>query len=215
MTNRAFREYVKAANPPRIENSVWGKAQPLADDQLDWPVTNVTFRQASEFAAWHGRRLATEAELEVAGRGPKTDRLWPPGIEPGTVLDGPVWLELHPVRANPLDRIQVGTGGDLWGLYGNAGELTLYGFRPYPGNRDQRVSLDFSPIAARWTGRVVRCGLIEDYTEDFRQVVLGYHLRGSQPPEEASAFVGFRCARSAEPLVGWSNLPAVPVEENP
>ncbi len=198
-TEAQFGRYlIESGQRDRAEQR-WGPTARPTDDRADLPVTKVTFRQATEYAAWYGLRLASEAELEAAGRG-QGRRSMPPGVDAAALASDPAWSSLHPARSHPADHDEA-TG--LWGLFGNAGELTLYALRPYPANPQQRFNLDATPFPARWVGRVVRSGLIENYSDAYRPILLGYHLRGSQPPEEAnSGLVGFRCSRSADPIVG-------------
>jgi formylglycine-generating enzyme required for sulfatase activity len=188
VTNRAFMEFLAKTGREAWGARIWPETGGRPDSaHLDWPVTRVNHGEAVEFAAWRGCILPEESQLEWAARGP--DALTRPttGAEHSSSED---WTRLHAVDSDPLDRT------DFWsqrilGLYGNAGELTLFRFRPYP-NQDRAVSGNSARI-----GFVVRSGAFYDSLAS-KLVPLAYLKRASLLPEARNSHVGFRCARSIE-----------------
>jgi eukaryotic-like serine/threonine-protein kinase len=201
VTNREFDRHLAETGQERVNKVVWPGSGRPDPDRLDWPVTNVTHRQAVEYAAWRGGRLPTEEELEWAARGPK-GRLAPEGVPKGWDPKQPAWMRLRAVGSEPLDRTEVAPGGRVFDLYGNAGELTLFRYRPYPRGRAAPPPDDgATPDRSELNGYIVRSGLDQDTNQD-RSVPLGYLVRAVQLAGAVNRLVGFRCARSVEP---WSN----------
>jgi eukaryotic-like serine/threonine-protein kinase len=188
VTNRAFVEFLVKTGREDWRSSVWPDSGGHPDPaHLDWPVTHVKYDQAVEFAAWRGCCLPDEAQLEWAARGPAG--LKRPANVPENGPSGP-WARLHAVDADPLDQTTIWPQ-PIFGLFGNAGELTLFRFRPYPNLN--RVA---SGRSAR-NGFVVRSGAFRE-SIDGNRLALGYLKRGVIMPEVARDEVGFRCVRSIE-----------------
>ncbi len=194
VTNRAFMQFLENTGRKSWGANIWpgsgGRPEP---GKLDWPVTQVTYDEAVEFAAWRGCCLPDESQLEWAARGPnalKTPANAPPGAPPER------WLQLHGVESDQVDQTEIGSQR-VCGLYGNAGELTLFRFRPYP--HPQRP---VSGSTAR-TGFVVRSGAFHDSLR-LKTLSLGYLKRASLIPEARDSHVGFRCARPVQTRVTLS-----------
>ncbi len=93
----AFVEATGAAAP-----STWSGHKPRRDE-LAMPVTGVSFEDATAFALWHGRRLPTAAEWDLAARG-----------EQGfTYPWGNTWLTglSHPTHAQAFEQRRPGPIG--------------------------------------------------------------------------------------------------------
>jgi ergothioneine biosynthesis protein EgtB len=88
-------------------------AQPL---ELDAPVTHVSYFEADAFATWSGKRLATEAEWELAAQSEPCE---------GNFADSGL---LRAVAAS-------GLGSGPQQLFGDVWEWTRSSFSPYPGFR--------------------------------------------------------------------------------
>jgi formylglycine-generating enzyme required for sulfatase activity len=191
VTNQAFLSFLKETGREAWGKNVWPASGGRPEEkQLDWPVTRVTYAEAVEFAAWRGCSLPDESQLEWAARGPA-------GAEgPAAIAaSGPPaeWTGLHGVVADPRDQTII-RGEPVFGLQGNAGELTLFRYRPYP-SRAQFVS----GSSARF-GFVVRSGLFRE-SAGGNVLLLGFIKRASLLPEARNDHVGFRCARSINPRI--------------
>ncbi|HEX8203114.1 MAG TPA: SUMF1/EgtB/PvdO family nonheme iron enzyme [Isosphaeraceae bacterium] len=89
---------------------------PRGQDDPDRPAVMVNFREASDFAAWAGKQLPTEAQWEMAARGPD-GRLYPWG---GSPPDREKSQQIGRVVSFPMDRSPYGA----YDLAGNAWEWT-------------------------------------------------------------------------------------------
>ena len=194
VTNRAFMEFLKNTGRESWGSNIWpdsgGRPEP---GKLDWPVTQVIYHEAVEFAAWRGCCLPDESQLERAARGPngfKTPTNAARGVAPER------WLRIHGVESDAFDQTEIWSKR-IFGLYGNASELTVFRFRPYPHpHRPDSAS------SAR-IGYVVRSGAFNDSLLS-KTVSLGYVRRAAMVPEKRDSVVGFRCARSVQTRVNLS-----------
>jgi serine/threonine-protein kinase len=224
VTAESFDQYLAAVEPfwgrtrtRELRQAIWpATGRPDAADR-DSPVTNVSFEQAAEFAAWYGCRLPSEEELEWAARGAE-NRTSPDATPPGWTPNGPDWERLHPVRAVQLDQTQGPASGPIFGLYANAAELTLFRYQPYhsrlieqAGRSDARLvdGQNRRAWVRTWPGHVVRSG-VELRPGTDRNEPLGYIRRGLLPDLQTSPVVGFRLARSEKPQIDVVLPPSLP-----
>lgn len=78
------------------------------------PVTHISYYEADAFARWAGKRLATEAEWEVAAR--------------SQVMDGNFMHNASPLRPQPAPA----PNGGLRQMFGDCWEWTASAFLPFP-----------------------------------------------------------------------------------
>ena len=160
----------------------------------DYPMVRLPYRLALEFAAEEGFRLPAEEELEWAARG-SVGRLKPDGLPNDWNPEKDAeWNVVHAVRSVPLDRVDIPGGSPIFGLFGNAAEMTMFRWRPYP--------LPSGMVPVRWgtiPGISVRSGIINNFSGDHPKQ-LGFVGRAILPGDEHHPYVGFRRARSLAPF---------------
>jgi len=168
VTNVQYQYYLDQVNgqQPVVWPDEWNYAE--------WghPVRGVTWDQAAAYCGWAGKRLPTEAEWEVAGRGPGPDApAFPWGNDPqanGEIVD------------LPLDNTyEVGTipfNISPFGVYDMAGNVWEWVGEPY-----ENVQAGFQIL------RGGRFGFIKDLT---------YRGRAGANDERYVPYAGFRCATS-------------------
>lgn len=88
-----------------------------------WPMSSVTFEEASQYLEWAGRRLPTEAEWLQAARGPNGERVYPWGdLSPAKVKDiflilehgSPNEIASHPLDCTPEGCFDLGGSVQEW-----------------------------------------------------------------------------------------------------
>jgi len=133
VSNSEYADFVRETNHSAPAHWI-GNKPPFG--QENWPVVNVTFADASEFAAWRSKRdsvayrLPTEEEWEYAARNGEKADLYP---------WGPDWKDGVAVLkdATPSPVGSRAEGKNRWGVYdliGNVWEWTASKAAVYPGN---------------------------------------------------------------------------------
>ena len=186
VTNARYLEFCEATG--RATPEFWSQGYRSGPDFPDHPVIGVSWRDATDFAEWAGKRLPTEAEWEYAARGGRYDLAYAgcDSIDPSRAnyvkseLAGPVAVGQY--AAN---------GYGLYDMTGNVAEWVSdrYGAEYYStGPRENPPG----PETGRF--RVIRGG--------------GWHtgpgcakltFRNGLPSNWVDFAVGFRCARDAGP----------------
>ncbi|HSF80335.1 MAG TPA: SUMF1/EgtB/PvdO family nonheme iron enzyme [Anaerolineales bacterium] len=138
--------------------------------QANHPVKGVTWNQASAYCEWANKRLPTEAEWEVAGRGPgQNPPLFPWGndSEAGGEIDNLPRTDTYDVGSHPFNQSTFGVHdlvGNVWEWVGD----------PYAQAESGKMIL-----------RGGRYGLIRD---------LAYRQLAAADDPSFTPFAGFRCA---------------------
>ena len=177
VTNAQYARFVAATHRRPPLNWKDGR---IPQGELMYPVTMVTWNDASAYAAWAGKRLPHESEYEKAGRG--TDgRRWPWGDK------------MDPRRLNTYYNVGAATevtayprGASIYGVYdlsGNVAEWTADDLLPYAGSGGQpSLTREYKVLrGGSWKGDPFSTSL--------------YH-RDYALPNHATDFYGFRCASS-------------------
>jgi formylglycine-generating enzyme required for sulfatase activity/ribosomal protein L40E len=126
VTNAEYKKFVDAT--AHKAPSDWKDGSyPAGRD--NWPVTNVSWQDATDYAEWIGKRLPTEAEWEAAARG-TDNRLYPWGNEwrpsyANVQKKGITEVGQYRDGASPVGALD---------MIGNVWELTSDLFELYPGS---------------------------------------------------------------------------------
>ncbi|MDE2131785.1 MAG: formylglycine-generating enzyme family protein [Betaproteobacteria bacterium] len=199
VTNAQYARFVAATGHRPPLN--WKNGR-IPQGELLYPVTMVTWYDASAYAKWAHKRLPTEAEFEKAGRG-SDGRRWPWGDK------------MEPDRLNTY--YNVGSASKVGSFPRGA---STYGVTDLAGNVDEWTADDFLPYAGSkaphelFQGKVPVAGTAQDREMKIseQQVVNRSYkvLRGGSWKSDpfstslfhrdysfanyASDFYGFRCA---------------------
>jgi iron(II)-dependent oxidoreductase len=177
VTNEEYKQFCDATGhrvPPYWQDKIFPKGLEK------YPVVQVSWFDASDYARWAGKRLPTEAEWERAARGPNSYR-----YSYGNNYDAQ--------KANTGAQKTAAVGSHppnefgLFDMTGNASEWTSSLFLPYPysasdGREDPKTA---GP-------RTVRGGDFSSTEREARCLV-----RQKELPDHGSPMLGFRCARDA------------------
>lgn len=181
VTNQDYKKFVDATGH-RIPKS-WKSTGSYDPEMARFPVTHVTWDDATAYAKWTGKRLPTEAEWEYAAKGGDKQYRYPWGSEWAAGyanIDRKGQVKPAPVRSFERDLSPFG----IYDLAGNVSEWvqdyysTRYGtppdtrFRVYRGGNFLDVP-EKSTSTYRWS----------DYPTDI--------------PDDQILRVGFRCAKDA------------------
>jgi iron(II)-dependent oxidoreductase len=203
VTHAEFAQFVVATkHRPPLD---WADGV-IPDGKTQYPVTMVTWYDASDYCQWKDKRLPTEAEWEKAARG--TDgRRWPWGNK----MDASRLNTYYQLgSSNEVTAYQTGVSPyGVFDMAGNVSEWTASDFRPYEGST---ASVDtFQPKKVQAMTPADRGMKVADLVsvEGVYKVRRGgswksdpfstssYH-RNFSMPYYASDFFGFRCAVSVD-----------------
>jgi len=202
VTNGDFAEFVDAMpqwNRARADSSLhngrylehWTGTGPASDD-LDRPVTFVTWYAAAAYCRWRTKRLPTESEWELAAGAGDPANQFPWGSQmPSAGLvswSGGGHLEPQPVGSHPP------TGDGFYDLSGNVWKFLADAWRGSYAEAQAPSGDAAEPADTLQVRRVVRGGSYEANVVNLR-----VRYRDSHRPFDAREMVGFRCAKSVAP----------------
>ncbi len=183
VTNAEYKRFVDDAGHAPPLSSAWEGAEVMAEFR-NFPVTNVNWTDASDYAEWAGKRLPTEAEWEKAARG--TDgRLYSWGSEfsrDKASLASAGTIGASAVGSNPEDCSPYG----CLDMIGNVREWTNDSYLPYKNSETQGAPFDPHK-------RVLRGGSYAVTNEPYLSTCAN---RFADLPVKSAPDVGFRCAKS-------------------
>lgn len=190
-----------------VDGATWRSPEgPLSTlaDRGDLPVVHVSWDDAAAYAAWAGKRLATEAEYECAARGGLIDNVYVWGNELPSP-DQPLanfWQGKFPVGDRGLDGFQgaapVGQfPANRFGLYDMTGNVWCwcqdwYGADFYYASPRRNPK---GPPSGK--ARVLRGGSWMSTGGVSSELAVA--ARGHAPPYHTANNVGFRCASTSRP----------------
>ncbi|HEY3341020.1 MAG TPA: SUMF1/EgtB/PvdO family nonheme iron enzyme [Anaerolineae bacterium] len=197
VTNNEYKTFCDATHTPYPQNPRWQQYPNYFLDYPAYPVVNVAWRQAMDYAEWAGKRLPTEEEWEYAACGGLQQPQYPwgdeqPGGKHANFADRNTnlpWRDFH-VSTGYLYTSPVGTyapnGYGLFDMAGNVFEWVEDWFFAY----DDTVH-DTEKFKDGWGGsKVCRGGCYHSSAPDLRVARRRQILGGG-----ANIAVGFRCVK--------------------
>jgi formylglycine-generating enzyme required for sulfatase activity len=186
VTNEAYRRCV-TAGACRLVDAQGGFDEPRQ------PVVDVSWHDAGAYCRFAGKALPTEAQWELAARGPDGRRYpWGTAIDCGAANYG-AWMECKDV--NPGRPRAVGTTPrdvSPFGVRDLGGNVREWTRDWYEGGYYARSPRQSPEGPDEGTLRVVRGGSWFGYADNLRS-----SIRDAFPPSDRSGMLGFRCARPA------------------
>ncbi|MBI3653364.1 MAG: SUMF1/EgtB/PvdO family nonheme iron enzyme [Acidobacteria bacterium] len=186
VTNADYKKFIEATAHKAPED--WQNGN-FKEGQAAFPVVNVTWQDANDYAKWAGKRLPTEAEWEAAARGLE-GRKYPWGNQWDKNLANVDGSGLTEVGKFPRGQSAVGA----LDMIGNVWELTADEFSLYPGSPAPMPKEILPAIKYR----VIRGGAFDllDAINKHGIYIDATH-RGYIEENKGYPKTGFRCAKDA------------------
>jgi formylglycine-generating enzyme required for sulfatase activity len=190
-----------------IDGAYWRKPEgpgSTIKKRMDHPVVSVSWNDAAAYAAWAGKRLPTEAEWEVAARGPENSQNmypWGTELEPGGKHRCNVWQGDFPHKNSGADGYQWTAPvtayrkyeSGFYNLVGNVWEWCADWFNPTWHAKESEGTRTNPQGPASGESRVMKGGSVLCHDSYCNRYRLG--ARTANTPNSATTNLGFRCAR--------------------
>ncbi|GJL67528.1 MAG: hypothetical protein NPIRA06_01630 [Nitrospirales bacterium] len=200
---RRYREFLESTG--RDAPAFWENER---FHQPDHPVLGVTWYDATAYCTWSGKRLPTEAEWELAARGPQGyaypwGNTWDPqrtntadywaGKPFLSIAKWADWMQtaLDRGKAGPLEVGTFSNGVSPFGVHDMAGNVSEWVFDWYSPYESQ-PSLVHNPSGPDSGAMKVHRGGSWSVSSIFARST----YRARENPEKKSPYIGMRCAKS-------------------
>lgn len=207
VTNRQFKQFVEETNYQtdaeknrsgevwtgrrwsNDENATWrlpDGANPI-EGKEDHPVSQVSYNDAMAYCAWAGKELPTEAQWEMAARGPGGNTYPWGNSDPDDSMAN--YSDSFIQETTPITKYE--KGQSYYGTFDMAGNLYQWCKDWYVTGAERKANNPTGPDEG--TERVLKGGSYSESMDSLRSP-----NRISADPATSKAIYGFRCVKKAE-----------------